>query len=187
MNSLLTFRGQVLLSKATAFFILRDFGNACLRRLFLLYSYLSIHPPNAKANKTVLYFRWHYSLFNVAAAYCNSTFPLCHLLREACLLDVQCQCLHLFIIHYCTCTSQLEFPLFHVSINVFSVMAHVDDKYLQWFSPFSRYGCFDNCFILRGVRLPQAYIPLLVVHAPFLNLFFRSHSFFQCKFSVMLR
>ena len=98
MNSLLTFRGQVLLSKATAFFILRDFGNACLRRLFLLYLYLSIHPPNAKANKTVLYFRWHYSLFNVAAAYCNSTFPLCHLLREACLLNVQCQCLHLFII-----------------------------------------------------------------------------------------
>ena len=41
---------------------------------------------------------WHYSLFNVAAAYCNSTFPLCHLLRESCLLDVQCQCLHLFII-----------------------------------------------------------------------------------------
>lgn len=77
--------------------------------------------------------------------------------------------------------------LFHVSINVLSVMAHVDDKYLQWFSPFSRYGCFDNCLILRGVRLPQAYIPLLVVHAPFLNLFFRSHSFFQCKFSVMLR
>ena len=29
---------------------------------------------------------------------CNSTFPLCHLLRESCLLDVQCQCLYLFII-----------------------------------------------------------------------------------------
>ena len=56
MNSLLTFRGQVLLSKATVFFILRDLGNACLRRLFLLYSYLSIHSPNTKANKTVLYF-----------------------------------------------------------------------------------------------------------------------------------
>lgn len=40
MNSLLTFCGQVLLSKAIAFFILRDLGNACLRRLFLLYSYL---------------------------------------------------------------------------------------------------------------------------------------------------
>ena len=40
MNSLLTFCGQVLLSKATAFFIIRDLGNACLRRLFLLYSYL---------------------------------------------------------------------------------------------------------------------------------------------------
>ena len=42
MNSLLTFRGQVLLSKATAFFILRDFGNACLRRLFLLL--ISVNP-----------------------------------------------------------------------------------------------------------------------------------------------
>lgn len=56
MNSLLTFRGQVLLSKATAFFILRDLGNACLRRFFLLYSYMSIHSPNAKAYKTALYF-----------------------------------------------------------------------------------------------------------------------------------
>lgn len=54
MNSLLTFRGQVLLSKATAFFIIRGLGNACQRRLFLLYSYLSIHSPNTKANKTVL-------------------------------------------------------------------------------------------------------------------------------------
>nr|DAO53042.1 MAG TPA: hypothetical protein [Crassvirales sp.] len=56
MNSLLTFCGQVLLSKAIAFFILRNLGNVCQRRFFLLYSYLSIHSPNAKANKTVLYF-----------------------------------------------------------------------------------------------------------------------------------
>ena len=34
-------------------------------------------------------------------------------------------------IHYCTCTSQLEFPLFHVSTNVLYVMTHVDDKYLN--------------------------------------------------------
>ena len=33
------------------------FTSVCLRRFFLLYSYLSIHSPNAKANKTVLYFR----------------------------------------------------------------------------------------------------------------------------------
>ena len=33
------------------------FTSVCPRRLFLLYSYLSIHSPNAKANKTVLYFR----------------------------------------------------------------------------------------------------------------------------------
>ena len=74
-------------------------------------------------------------------------------------------------IHYCTCTSQLEFPLFHVSTNVLYVMTHVDDKYLQWFSPFFWYGCFDNCFTLHSVRLPQAYIPLLVVHAPFQPLY----------------
>ena len=42
MNSLLTFCGQVLLSKAIAFFILRNLGNVCQRRFFLLYSYLSI-------------------------------------------------------------------------------------------------------------------------------------------------
>lgn len=32
MNSLLTFCGQVLLSKAIAFFILRNLGNVCQRR-----------------------------------------------------------------------------------------------------------------------------------------------------------
>lgn len=62
MNSLLTFCGQVLLSKAIAFFIQRNLGNACQRHLFLLYSYLSIHSPNAKANKTALYF-WMRSFF----------------------------------------------------------------------------------------------------------------------------
>lgn len=56
MNSLLTFCGQVLLSKATALFILRNLDNVCQRRLYLLYSYLSIHSPNAKAYKAVLYF-----------------------------------------------------------------------------------------------------------------------------------
>ena len=95
---------------------------------------------------------WHYSLFYVAAAYCNSTFPLCHLLRESCLLDVQCQCLHLFVI--VLVRLNWSFLFFHVSTNVLSVIAHVDDKYLQWFCPFSRYGCFDNYLILRGVRFP---------------------------------
>ena len=33
------------------------FTSVYQRRLFLLYSYLSILSPNAKANKTVLYFR----------------------------------------------------------------------------------------------------------------------------------
>ena len=32
------------------------FTSVCLRRFFLLYSYLSIHSPNAKAYKTALYF-----------------------------------------------------------------------------------------------------------------------------------
>lgn len=35
MSSLLTFCGQVLLSKAIAFFIQRNLGNVCQRRLFL--------------------------------------------------------------------------------------------------------------------------------------------------------
>ena len=54
-------------------------------------------------------------------------------------------------IHYCTCTSQLEYPLFHVSNNVFYAMAHVDDKHLEWFSSFSRYGFLDNCFFYSVV------------------------------------
>lgn len=43
MSSLLTFCGQVLLSKAIAFFIQRNLGNVCQRRLFLLIL-ISVNP-----------------------------------------------------------------------------------------------------------------------------------------------
>lgn len=51
-----------------------------------------------KRTKPPYTFGWHSSLFNAAAAYCNSTFPRRYLFCESYLLDVQCQCLHLFII-----------------------------------------------------------------------------------------
>ena len=56
-------------------------------------------------------------LFHDATCFVNHAYSMCNVNAKS--------------IHYCTCTSQLEFPLFHVSTNVLYVMTHVDDKYLN--------------------------------------------------------
>ena len=90
MNSLLTFRGQVLLSKATAFFILRDFCNACLRCLFLLY-FISVNPfakHKSEQNRLILqddiilFLMWlqHIAtpLFHYVTCYVNHACSMCN-------------------------------------------------------------------------------------------------------------
>lgn len=86
MNSLLTFRGQVLLSKATAFFILRDLGNACLP--FIL---ISVNPSAKRKSEQnrlilqddiILFLMWlqHIAtpLFHYATCYVNHACSMCN-------------------------------------------------------------------------------------------------------------
>lgn len=83
MNSLLTFCGQVLLSKATAFFYPKRFGQRLSASLlpFILISVNPFAKRKSEQNRLILLDEI-ILFFNVAAAYCNSTFPLCHLLRN---------------------------------------------------------------------------------------------------------